>query len=366
MFYFFLAIGCFIYAAAIYYLVVELLHIYHFRFQKLFTWFSIIIFCIPIFCIIDYLHRGNPFLTFFATIGYVLAGFIIYFIFSIVILFIIKWLLQKLLKKKAVLYDSKMLLLSIFTSVVVCIAGVLCAVFPNYTHLSFDIGLEQDLKVVALSDIHYGSTGSILSLERMIETINNQQADLVFLVGDVFDNRVSKLDHEEFAEYMNRIEARYGVYAVTGNHEFISNSLDDIIKFYEGTKVKLLLDEEVTILNELRLIGRIDYRIANRKRLESIATPSTLPLIVLDHQPQSYRDSFNQNAFLQLSGHTHNGQIFPGNIFLHFYNLIEYNSPSNGEHTYNDFTLGITRGYGTWGFPYRLTGSSHYYVIDLT
>lgn len=366
MIYFFLAIGCFIYAVAIYYLIVELLHIYHFRFQKLFTWFSIIIFCIPIFCIIDYMHRGNPIFTFLATIGYVLAGFIIYFIITISLLFVFKWIVQKILKKKSVLYDSKMLLLSIISSVIICITGIICAIFPKATQLTFDLKLENDLKIVALSDIHYGSTGSILSLERMIQTINQQHPDLVFLVGDVFDNKVSKLDHKEFSEYMNRIEARYGVYAVTGNHEFISNSLEEIIRFYEGTKVKLLLDEEVTILNEIRIAGRIDYRIPNRKRLESITSDSELPLIVLDHQPQSYRDSYNQNAFLQLSGHTHNGQIFPGNIFLHFYNLIEYASPSNGEHTYNDFTLGITRGFGTWGFPYRLTGSSHYYIINLT
>lgn len=366
MIYFFLAIGCFIYAVAIYYFVVQLLHIYHFKFQKLFTWFSIIIFCIPIFCIVDYLHRGNPVLTFLATIGYVLAGFLIYFIFAIVILYVIKWIIQKLMKKKSVLYDTKMLLLSIFTSIVVCIVGIVCAVFPNETTLNFDIGLKQDLKIVAFSDLHYGSTGSMLSFDRMVQITHNEQPDLVFLVGDVFDNRVEKLDHDEFVSYMNRIEAKYGVYAITGNHEFISNSLDEIIQFYEGTKVKLLLDEEVTILNELRLIGRVDYRIANRKRLEKIASDRDLPLIVLDHQPQAYRDAYDQKAFLQLSGHTHNGQIFPGNVFLHFYNLIEYNAPSNGEHTFNDFTLGITKGYGTWGFPYRLTGSSHYYVIHLT
>lgn len=365
MFYFFLVLIEFTYITAIYFLVVQLLNIYHFKYQKIFTIGVVVIFCIPVFCMVDYLFRGIPIITFFATIGYVLAGFIIYFILTIIALFIVKWLYQKIRKKKSMLYDSKMLFISIFSSIVICIVGIICAQSPNATHLTYDIGLEKDLKVVAMSDLHYGSTGSMLSMEKMIQNINDQNADLVFLVGDVFDNQVKNLDHDKFVSYINQIKSNYGVYAVTGNHEFICNSLEEIIAFYKGTQVHLLLDEEVTILNEMRLIGRVDYRIKNRKKLDEITTSSSLPLLVLDHQPQSYKEAYHSNAFLQISGHTHNGQIFPGNIFLKLFNRLEYDSPSNGIHSYDNFTLGITRGYGTWGFPYRLTGTSHYYIIDL-
>ena len=80
------------------------------------------------------------------------------------------------------------------------------------------------------------------------------------------------------------------MYAVTGNHEFMQNSLQEIQEFYKGTNIHLLLDEEVIINDQLRVVGRIDYR-GGRKELETIISDTNLPLIVLDHQPQFYKEA---------------------------------------------------------------------------
>ena len=148
----------------------------------------------------------------------------------------------------------------------------------------------------------------------MVQNINKTNPDVILFIGDVFDNKVNNLNHSYFVDTLNQLRSRYGVYAVTGNHEFMQNSLQEIQEFYKGTNIHLLLDEEVIINDQLRVVGRIDYR-GGRKELETIISDTNLPLIVLDHQPQFYKEA-KDLANLQISGHTHNGQIFPGDILI--------------------------------------------------
>lgn len=318
---------------------------------------------IPLFCVIDYIWRGIKFVEFVAYIGYIELGFFIYYVLSLGCIIIIKKIIAFIRKSKLELAGKSSILLSSIISILFCIWGILAAQIPEFTYQKLDIGLKEDLKVTVVSDIHYGATGSFLSLENMVNNVNKTNPDLVLLVGDVFDNKIKNLNHSYFADTMNKIRSKYGVYAVTGNHEFMQNSLEEIKSFYEGTNIKLLLDEEVTINNMLRIAGRIDYR-GGRKDLSEVVGQSNLPLIVLDHQPQFYRESQNL-AELQISGHTHNGQIFPGDVLIFFLNWIAFQSPSDGVHNYDEFTLAITRGYGTWGFPMRLTGPSQIMIFEL-
>ncbi|MDE6414492.1 MAG: metallophosphoesterase [Anaeroplasmataceae bacterium] len=318
---------------------------------------------IPLFCVIDYIWRGIPFVEFIAYVGYIELGFFIYFLLSLGLIMLIKKIISAIKKAKWNLTSKSSILVASIMSIVICFWGILAAQIPEYTYHKMDIGLEEKLKVTVVSDIHYGATGSFLSLENMVKNINKTNPDLVLLVGDVFDNKTRNLDHSFFVNTMNKITSKYGTYAITGNHEFMQNNLEEIASFYEGTHIKLLLDEEVIINDAVRLLGRIDYR-GGRKDLNDIVSDSDLPLIVLDHQPQFYRDA-KELADLQISGHTHNGQIFPGEILIFFLNLIAFQSPSDGVHRYNDFTLAITRGYGTWGFPMRLTGPSQIMVFEL-
>ncbi|MDE5546301.1 MAG: metallophosphoesterase [Anaeroplasmataceae bacterium] len=318
---------------------------------------------IPLFCVIDYIWRGIKFVEFIAYIGYIELAFFIYYVLSLAFVILVKKIIVLIRKTKINLVSKSSILISSVMSLFICVWGLLGAQIPEYTYHKMDIGVEEKLKVTVVSDIHYGATGSFLSLKNMVKNINKTNPDIVLLVGDVFDNKIKNLDHSYFVNTMNNITSKYGVYAVTGNHEFMQNNLEEIASFYEGTNIKLLLDEEVVVNDVVRIVGRIDYR-GGRKELNEVISDSNLPLIVLDHQPQFYRDAKNL-ADLQISGHTHNGQIFPGEILIFFLNLIAFQSPSDGVHRYNDFTLAITRGYGTWGFPMRLTGPSQIMVFEL-
>lgn len=318
---------------------------------------------IPLFCIFDYIFRGNAFLAFMASIGYIVLGFFIYFVLVLPILGIIQKGISFVRKQNRKFIGKSTILISSGISVLICIIGIICAQVPEHKEYHLDIGLQNHMRLTVVSDIHYGATGSMLSLENMVKNINKTNADVVLLVGDVFDNKIKNLNHEHFATVMNQIESTYGVYAVTGNHEFMTNTLSQIQSFYEGTQIRLLLDEEVIVADTFRLVGRIDYR-GGRKEVKDVVSSSELPLIVLDHQPQFYRDA-KDLADLQISGHTHNGQIFPGDLVVGLLNLVAFQSPSDGLHRYENFILSITRGYGTWGFPMRLTGPSQIVIYNL-
>ena len=143
------------------------------------------------------------------------------------------------------------------------------------------------------------------------------------------------------------------------------NSLDQIKKLYNKTNVRLLLDESVVINNEILVIGRIDKSYNNRLSLGQITNNNSYPMIVLDHQPSLYKESFNIGAMLQLSGHTHNGQLFPMDIIVKLHGLLISDVPiGSGLYTKNNFSLLITKGYGVWGFPLRTTGRSEIIISD--
>ncbi|MDE6656812.1 MAG: metallophosphoesterase, partial [Anaeroplasmataceae bacterium] len=288
---------------------------------------------IPLFCVIDYIWRGIKGIEILAYIGYIELGFFIYYVLSLGFVMLVKKIYSWFRKQRMDLTGKSSILISGIMSVLICLWGILGAQIPEYTCHKVDIGVKEHLKVTVVSDIHYGATGSLLSLDRMVNNINKTNPDVVLLVGDVFDNKIKNLNHTHFVDSLNKISSKYGVYAVTGNHEFMQNSLEEIVNFYEGTTVRLLLDEEVIIHDALRIVGRIDHR-GGRKDLNEVVSNSNLPLIVLDHQPQFYREA-KDIADLQISGHTHNGQIFPGEILIYFLNLIAFQSPSDGFHRYN-------------------------------
>ncbi len=359
---FILGIGTICYFLSLYYIIYLTIKILDFKHKDLLLWVGILIYTLPVFCVVDYMHRGYWWVEVLSQMGYYVMAFLIYYLLTILVIIFIKGIVYHFQKKKGVLNKTSVLS-AMAASVVICILGVVSARVTTKLYDSYDIGLEKDLKVVAVSDIHYGATGSAVSLSKLVGQINEEQPDLVLLLGDVFDHKTELLNQEEFASYMRQIKSVYGVYAITGNHEFMQNTMDEIKSFYVNTNIHLLLDESVLIADELCIYGRIDGRFATRKPIHIVS--NQYPLLVLDHQPQYYKESKEANAFLQLSGHTHNGQIFPGNLMVGFLNWWRYDSPSNGIHHYDDFTLSITRGYGTWGFPLRLTGGSQMLVIDL-
>ena len=204
----------------------------------------------------------------------------------------------------------------------------------------------------------YYMRNNTLKKQKLIDQVNNAKPDVIFFVGDIFDNHIQDLNKNDFTSFIDSFKATYGSYAVLGNHELKQNSYADAISFYSDSSCKLLLDEEVSIGNKIRVIGRIDLYNKKRKSLKEIASSSTLPLIVLDHQPETYKEAKEVGAVIQYSGHTHNGQIIPYNLLVKGYYGIFKSCPITGTNKYDDFYLIISRGTSNWGFPYKSTGNS--------
>ena len=354
----------------------------------------------PIFSAYEYMERsGIKILEVFSTIGFLDAAFLIYFLLAFIgtfILLSIYKLVIYVIEKKRTISDKfkfykKNKFMSYFTlgniglSILILLIGILSLKNPVKTNISVGSG-EKHLKIVAVSDIHYGTTGGIVDLSDLVKNLNKEDADVIFFLGDTIDKYASKssskgkdyLDYYVFASYMKEIKSTYGIYDISGNHEFETNSLYEVNDFFsEVEKIApnfhYLDDEALVIADAFRLVGRRDYSYGGKSRTrESIEEilkrknlyDSNLDLIVLDHQPQDYKDSLKENAILQLSGHTHDGQIFPGNILIGLYHKMRYGCISYGLYQEGSFNFFVTRGYGAWGFPLRTTGASEVLVIN--
>lgn len=356
-----LIFGVIVYYLVIYFLLTKTLRIFKVSSRFPFILYLLIL-SLPVFCVIDYYYRGIIMVEGLAVVGYFIAGFLIYYILLTGLVVVFKKI-YNIIYDDFLLYTKEGIVFSSLVSFIVCVCGVACAHLPKVITNEIDIK-DLDLKIVAVSDLHYESTGSMLSLKRMVKQINEEKPDIIFLVGDVFDDKIERINKSKFAHFMSLIDCKFGIYAVTGNHEFFQNSLEDIKNFYQDTNVKLLLDREMVIGNQINVVGRIDFS-QERKAIKEIVKNKDFPLIVLDHQPQMYKEAIENNAIIQISGHTHNGQIFPGNLLLKVYNRLLFDSPIDGLHKFDNTHLMITKGYGTWGFPMRTTGRSEIIVFKL-
>ena len=151
-----------------------------------------------------------------------------------------------------------------------------------------------------------------------------------------------------------------GVYASLGNHDMYREEAA-IVKQLKADGVKVLADETVNVDDKLWIIGRLDNHAFKRMETKDLM-PSTLdkPVILLDHEPNEVEKNVQLPIDLQLSGHTHNGQIFPANFIVHFANRLGY-----GHERINNTDVIVSSGYGFWGMPFRLGSQSEVWVIDL-
>lgn len=223
-------------------------------------------------------------------------------------------------------------------------------------------GKAGRMTVVAVSDVHLGDLIRRPRLDRYVDLINREDPDVVFIVGDLFDRNLHSVVHQHMEETLKLLKSRYGIYAVVGNHEYIGD-VERSAEIIARSGITLLRDDAVTVDGRVRIAGRDDYTNKNRKALDSILAgmkEHDLPLIVLDHQPVSIKESVEAGADLHLSGHTHNGQIFlfryiVSRIFKHAYGYRK----TGKTHVY------VSSGLGLWGAPIRLGSRSEYVRLDL-
>ncbi len=222
---------------------------------------------------------------------------------------------------------------------------------------------HKEIRIVAASDIHLGSSIDKKRLHSYVQLINAQKPDIILLAGDITDRSFGPVLEQKMEEELLQLKAPLGVYAISGNHEHYSGVQSQIAQYLKTSGITLLEDSAALIDASFYLIGRKDYSDPHRKPLSAltIGLKPELPRILLDHQPHHLEEAVQQNIDLQLSGHTHNGQVFPGNLIVRSMYEDGYGYlQKNKTHFY------VSSGLGIWGPQYRIGSQSEVVVIQFT
>ena len=211
--------------------------------------------------------------------------------------------------------------------------------------------------IAQITDIHVGATIKRAYVDAIVDKVNELQADLIAVTGDLVDGSVKEL--APHIAPMARLTARHGAYFVTGNHEYYSGEAAWTAEFTR-LGLRVLMNEHVVLDHNgvlLIVAGVADYSAhhfnpAQRSDPQAALSgaPSGIgPKLLLAHQPRSAAAAAAAGFDLQLSGHTHGGQFWPWNHFVRLQQPF-----TAGLHRLNDMWVYISRGTGYWGPPKRL------------
>lgn len=243
------------------------------------------------------------------------------------------------------------------------------AYIPKVRHLTVTINkpLLKPLRIAVASDLHLGRLFGNKAIDRLQRLITQSQADMLLMPGDIMDDNTQAFSDYNMAANLARLCASlpYGVYATLGNHDLYGHE-KPITESLRNAGVQLLNDEVLRLDYKgqpVWLVGRFDnhkrQRVATTELLAQVNTEE--PVILLDHRPSDIIEHSLLPIDLQLSGHTHNGQIFPANFIVSSINRLGYGYEAIGK---GHFV--VSSGYGFWGIPFRLGSRSEIWLISLS
>lgn len=248
--------------------------------------------------------------------------------------------------------------ITLSTVIITAVIGYINAISPVIKTIELTIpktaGHRSTLTIAMASDIHMGTLVGPRRTKKMAAMINRQKPDLVVFAGDLVDEELAPVLRFDLGRELNKISAPLGVYAVTGNHEYIGGA-GKAKKYLKDHGIIMLEDTSLLIDNSFYLAGREDRmknRIAGqpRKSLGDLLcqTDMTKPVIMLDHQPFDLDSVAAAGVDLQLSGHTHHGQLWPLNYITRALYEVSMGYKKNGKTQFY-----VSPGYGGWGPPMR-------------
>ncbi len=279
-----------------------------------------------------------------------------------------------------------LLCISVVTSVGVNMFGMNHAQDTKLTTYDIKVNTNQNknMKIVLLSDLHLSVNSNIDTTKNMVKMVNAQNADMVLIAGDIFTSSYDGLKGPElYAKELRKMKSRYGTYVVYGNHDvdetlFSGFSLDNpsialrpksMEEFMVASNFKMLGDKIETFDTlGIQIVGRLDgkkngngsdERMSAKELLKQ--TNSEYTQIVLEHEPLEFKQLNKNGADLVLCGHTHNGQIFPGNLLVGLFNENAY-----GYKDMYGMPTVVTSGVGYYGPPIRVGTDSEVVTINLT
>lgn len=308
-----------------------------------------------------------------------------------VVLFDLLRLIAKHTKLKNTLLFSRGSVISIGSVVVACaVATCLYGIFNarNIKVNEYSVtvnkscGSDKHLKAVLVADLHMGYAIGVDHITNMVEKINQQDADIVIIAGDIFDNNYDGMDDPEgIKAQLKSIKSKYGVYAVYGNHDIDEKILmgftfdwggkqlhsEKMTNFMKECNIKLINDESVLINDEFYLVGRRDTdkpgtEDGTRAEISELTKDldKTKPIFVLSHEPDELQKTADAGADIDFSGHTHDGQLFPGNLTIGLF----WENPCGMIKKDNMYSI-VTSGVGVYGTFMRVGTDAEICSVDI-
>lgn len=235
----------------------------------------------------------------------------------------------------------------------------------NIRTVRYSITLDRQtepVKIALISDLHMGFIIGEQHLQKVADSINQMEPDVVCIAGDLFDGDMTALsDPEAIQAVFHSIRAP--IYACLGNHD-AGDTYEQMLTFLSGASIRVLLDETVAE-ERLLLVGRRDSspigrHMGSRAQTVEIPAGNTLPVVVLDHQPGNIAE-YSDDVDLILCGHTHRGQLFPGNLVTRLIYVVDYGYYRATE---TSPQVIVTSGVGTWGPVLRVGSDCE--VVEIT
>lgn len=241
-------------------------------------------------------------------------------------------------------------------------------VYNNKKRVELDIALDKStgydrpLRVVAVSDLHLGYGIGKAEFIRWVGMLNREKPDLVLIAGDAIDNNLRPLYEQGMAEVFSMFDAPLGVFAVPGNHEYMSG-IEKSERFMREAGVVFLRDSVTLVDDSFYIAGRDDMTNKERKTAAELlaGTDPSKPVIMLDHQPYDLGPAAASEADIQISGHTHRGQVWPVSWITDA--IFE---KSHGYLLKDKTHFYISSGLGIWGGKFRIGTRSEYVVMNIS
>ncbi|ABR75130.1 metallophosphoesterase [Actinobacillus succinogenes] len=219
----------------------------------------------------------------------------------------------------------------------------------------------QPLRIGVASDFHLGKYFGGKQMDKLAEIFRREKADLILLPGDIMDDNVDTYLAEKMQPHLAKLQAPLGVYATLGNHDLFGDELR-IENEIRKTGIHLLKDEAVQVNGQFTVIGRNDDLMPNRPSAKTLlqGVNTDLPVFLMDHRPTDMLAHSQLPIDIQVSGHTHKGQIFPANLLIKMTYPLDY-----GFRQINNVNFFVTSGYGFWGVPMRLASQSEVFILEV-
>lgn len=221
----------------------------------------------------------------------------------------------------------------------------------------------EGIRIALITDVHYDTIQNPIHLQNAIADINAQHPDFIVLGGDIVEEGTSRERMQEVFQVLGQLEAP--IYYIYGNHDqqnyssspaYTHQELDEAI---QAANITILADEVAEIGADVLLYGRIDSSMPGRSPLPDLIDRNRL-VVIADHQPNRWKESASAGGDLQLSGHTHAGQIWPIGQFLELAGGL-----SCGQYNRDGITAIVSSGFAGWGFTMRTSARCEYAIVDV-